>query len=136
MLTVYLAGPEVFLPDAIELGDRKKRLCAAYGFEGPFPARQRDRAGLFRRAPRPADLPRQRGHDPARPFRHLQSPHRSAASAPIRERCFEVGDAVAGLGKRVFAYTNVAPDYFDRTKLTETLVLRVQRETSGGTPTA
>ncbi len=37
MLTVYLAGPEVFLPDAIELGERKKRLCRAYGFEGLYP---------------------------------------------------------------------------------------------------
>jgi len=31
---VYLAGPEVFLPDAIDIATRKKRLCLEYGFEG------------------------------------------------------------------------------------------------------
>jgi nucleoside 2-deoxyribosyltransferase len=36
-LRVYLAGPEVFLPDAVEIGIRKKALCADYGFEGLFP---------------------------------------------------------------------------------------------------
>ena len=34
---VYLAGPEVFLPDAIAVGAEKCRLCAEYGFEGLFP---------------------------------------------------------------------------------------------------
>jgi nucleoside 2-deoxyribosyltransferase len=32
MLKAYLAGPEVFLPEAIEVGLRKKRLCNKYGF--------------------------------------------------------------------------------------------------------
>jgi nucleoside 2-deoxyribosyltransferase len=35
--TIYLAGPEVFLPDAREIGRRKCALCASYGFEGLFP---------------------------------------------------------------------------------------------------
>ncbi|ACK51216.1 nucleoside 2-deoxyribosyltransferase [Methylocella silvestris BL2] len=34
---IYLAGPEVFLPDAREIGQRKKELCANYGFRGLFP---------------------------------------------------------------------------------------------------
>jgi len=34
---VYLAGPEVFLPNALELGKEKKRICAEHGFEGVFP---------------------------------------------------------------------------------------------------
>jgi nucleoside 2-deoxyribosyltransferase len=33
----YLAGPDVFLPDAIAIGQRKKQLCAKYGFEGLHP---------------------------------------------------------------------------------------------------
>jgi nucleoside 2-deoxyribosyltransferase len=37
ILRVYLAGPEVFLPDAVEAGVRKKQLCAQYGFEGIYP---------------------------------------------------------------------------------------------------
>ena len=34
---IYLAGPEVFLPNARETGETKARLCAAAGFEGIFP---------------------------------------------------------------------------------------------------
>jgi nucleoside 2-deoxyribosyltransferase len=34
---VYLAGPDVFLPDALEIAARKKRLCLEYGFEGLVP---------------------------------------------------------------------------------------------------
>lgn len=33
----YLAGPEVYFPDAIEIGREKKRVCAAAGAEGLFP---------------------------------------------------------------------------------------------------
>ncbi len=35
--SIYLAGPDVFLPDAREIGRRKKALCAQYGFTGLFP---------------------------------------------------------------------------------------------------
>lgn len=34
---VYLAGPEVLLPDARAVGAAKVRLCDAHGFEGLFP---------------------------------------------------------------------------------------------------
>ena len=34
---IYLAGPDVFWPDAIELGRAKKQLCQDYGFIGHFP---------------------------------------------------------------------------------------------------
>lgn len=34
---IYLAGPDVFLLDAREIGQRKCALCARYGFEGLFP---------------------------------------------------------------------------------------------------
>jgi nucleoside 2-deoxyribosyltransferase len=37
MTKIYLAGPDVFLPDAIELGRAKAELCAAYGLTGLFP---------------------------------------------------------------------------------------------------
>jgi nucleoside 2-deoxyribosyltransferase len=35
--TIYLAGPDVFYPDAVAIGQRKKALCAQYGFNGLFP---------------------------------------------------------------------------------------------------
>jgi nucleoside 2-deoxyribosyltransferase len=36
-MKVYLAGPDVFLPDAVEIGRRKVDLCRRYGFTGLFP---------------------------------------------------------------------------------------------------
>ena len=33
----YLAGPEVFLRNAVAIGAEKKRICAAHGIEGLFP---------------------------------------------------------------------------------------------------
>jgi nucleoside 2-deoxyribosyltransferase len=36
-MKVYLAGPDVFLPDAAEIGRRKIELCARHGLSGLFP---------------------------------------------------------------------------------------------------
>ncbi|NKC30570.1 nucleoside 2-deoxyribosyltransferase [Falsiroseomonas selenitidurans] len=36
-MKVYLAGPDVFLPDAAAMAAEKKRLCARHGLEGVFP---------------------------------------------------------------------------------------------------
>ena len=36
-MKLYLAGPDVFLPDAINIGRAKAELCAAYGLTGLFP---------------------------------------------------------------------------------------------------
>jgi nucleoside 2-deoxyribosyltransferase len=38
MKRVYLAGPDVFLPNAVALGEQKKALCTNYGFVGLVPA--------------------------------------------------------------------------------------------------
>src|ERR1700712_3187133 len=37
MMKVYLAGPDVFLPDAVEFGRRKVDLCARYRLTGLYP---------------------------------------------------------------------------------------------------
>lgn len=37
MVLVYLAGPDVFLPDADAVAARKKAICAAHGLQGVFP---------------------------------------------------------------------------------------------------
>jgi nucleoside 2-deoxyribosyltransferase len=37
IMKVYLAGPDVFLPDAVEIGRRKVQLCLRYGLEGLYP---------------------------------------------------------------------------------------------------
>lgn len=37
MTKIYLAGPEVFLPNALEVLEKKKNICAKYGFDGLSP---------------------------------------------------------------------------------------------------
>ena len=36
-MKIYLAGPEVFLPDAIDIGRRKAEICARHGVGGLYP---------------------------------------------------------------------------------------------------
>ena len=36
-MKIYLAGPDVFLPDAVELGRRKAAICARHGLTGLYP---------------------------------------------------------------------------------------------------
>jgi nucleoside 2-deoxyribosyltransferase len=36
-MKIYLAGPDVFLPDAIEIGRRKVAICARHGLTGLYP---------------------------------------------------------------------------------------------------
>ena len=36
-MKLYLAGPEVFLPDALSIGKVKRELCRRHGFVGLFP---------------------------------------------------------------------------------------------------
>jgi nucleoside 2-deoxyribosyltransferase len=36
-MKVYLAGPDVFLPDAVDIGRRKVELCLRHGLEGLYP---------------------------------------------------------------------------------------------------
>jgi nucleoside 2-deoxyribosyltransferase len=36
-MKIYLAGPDVFLPDAIEIGRRKAEICANHGVSGLYP---------------------------------------------------------------------------------------------------
>jgi nucleoside 2-deoxyribosyltransferase len=39
---VYLAGPEVFLPNAREIGARKRAICGRHGLVGVFPGDEED----------------------------------------------------------------------------------------------
>jgi nucleoside 2-deoxyribosyltransferase len=36
-MIIYLAGPDVFLPDALEIGRRKAEICALHGLTGLYP---------------------------------------------------------------------------------------------------
>lgn len=106
---LYLAGPEVFLAEAVAIGQEKKKLCEAHGFHGLFPL----------------DAELSLAHAPSRSI--------FEANAAMIRRCdaiianltpfrspsadvgavFEVGMAFA-LEKPIFAYTNVADVYAAR----------------------
>lgn len=101
---VYLAGPDVFYPDARERGDFLKTLCVHYGFVGLFPLDNEIAHGAplsMARAIRDANMELIRKADAVianlEPFRGFE---------PDSGTVFEVGYAVA-LGKRVIGY---APD--------------------------
>ncbi|MFZ2158635.1 MAG: nucleoside 2-deoxyribosyltransferase [Bradyrhizobium sp.] len=36
-MKIYLAGPDVFLPDALDIGRRKAKVCARHGLTGLYP---------------------------------------------------------------------------------------------------
>lgn len=107
-LRVYLAGPDVFLANAVEVGTRKRELCRQFGFEGLFPLEQ-DEAGepdameIFRAncaRMRKADL----GMFNLTPFR---GPSADAGTV------FELGFLFAQ-GKRVYGYANGPAVYAER----------------------
>jgi nucleoside 2-deoxyribosyltransferase len=112
---IYLAGPEVFLPDALEVGSKKAALCGRHGFEGVFPLDAGlDMAGLARqeqaRAISAANEGLMRGCNALianlTPFRGVSM---DAGTA------FEVG-FMRALGRPVLGYTNVAADYRARSE--------------------
>lgn len=108
---VYLAGPDVFLPDAVEIGAAKRRLCATHGFEGLFPldteVGQTDEDGvsgaIFR-----GNVEMMRRADIV--VANL-TPFRSVSADP--GTVFELGFAFA-LGKAVYGYSNVAAELSER----------------------
>ena len=111
-MRVYLAGPEVFLPDARAVLDRKAALAQAHGFTpvqpgdlGVPPADTPHALGLAISA---VDEEMMLGSDliiaNMTPFRGLSADVGTA---------FEIGFMCA-LGRPAFAYTNVAAGYFER----------------------
>ncbi|MFS8038377.1 nucleoside 2-deoxyribosyltransferase [Xanthobacter sp. AM11] len=104
-MKLYLAGPEVFLDDAREIGRRKKELCARHGFTGLFPLDgdiALDAAGgLSAAAIFAANLALMQE---AEAFLANLTPFRGISADP--GTAFELGYAFA-LGKPVVAYSNL-----------------------------
>jgi nucleoside 2-deoxyribosyltransferase len=111
---VYLAGPEVFLANAREIGARKRAICARYGFVGVFPADE------------------EQACDPALPLaeqglaicRAMERVMRGCDAmivnlTPFRGPSADVGSAyemgfIRALGRPIFAYTNDGRSFLDR----------------------
>ena len=106
-MKLYLAGPDVFHPQAAELGERKKALCTAYGLTGLYPL-DGGTPDMSSGAIYAACLAMMREADGGifnlTPFR--------GPSADVGT-VFELG-VMAAMGKPVFAYSNDARDLIDR----------------------
>lgn len=114
-LRAYLAGPDVFFPNAIEIGEEKKRICARHGFEGVYPL-DADFEPLFQ-----LDSPTKMGHMCFDLMVEMMDSCNLiiANLTPFRGPSMDVGTAVEigymhGRGKPIFGYTNVASDYAQR----------------------
>ena len=111
---IYLAGPDVFLSNAKEIGERKKALCRKYGFEGVFPIDNEVNAE--------GKTPRELGLCIGMFNEGLIKTCDTVIAnvTPFRGPSADVGTVYEmgfahGLGKKVFAYTNVAAPFMERT---------------------
>ena len=114
-LRVYLAGPDVFYPNAVEIGKEKKRICAMYGLEGVYPL-DANFDVLFN-----YNSPVCIGHATFDLMVELMDScdFVIANLTPFRGPSMDVGTAVEigymyGCGKPVFGYTNIVKDYAER----------------------
>ena len=110
---IYLAGPEVFLPNAHAIGAAKAEICREYGLVGVFPL---DGQLDIERLP-PGEQAREISLANEGLMRSCDAiianltPFRGAAMDS--GTAFEVG-FMRALGRPIFGYTNVASDYAER----------------------
>jgi nucleoside 2-deoxyribosyltransferase len=113
---VYLAGPEVFLPDAEEIGRRKAAICDQHHLDARYPLEPIAELG---------DLTGVDGPERAVHFFDALVTQLDACDAvvanltPFRGPSADVGTAwelgyAAGRGLPLFAYTNTLEHYFTR----------------------
>lgn len=112
---IYLAGPEVFLPEAKLAGERKAALCARAGFEGVFPLDQAlDLDGLPR-------LEKARRIALADEALMASCDLAIANLTPFRGVSMDAGTAyevgyMRALGRIVLGYSNTTADYATRAR--------------------
>ena len=115
MPRVYLAGPDVFLPDAIAWMERKKAICAAFSLTGVSPLDP-----LADEPPEWAPMPEWR-RIALRNEAHIRSCAGIVANlTPFRGPSADVGTVyevgfARGLGLKVFGYATIAAPFLDRT---------------------
>lgn len=114
-LRIYLAGPEVFLPDAQAMGREKVRLAAEAGFEGVFPLdASLDLTGLH-------PLEQARRIALANEGLIASCDALIANLTPFRGASMDAGTAfemgfMRALGRPVLGYSNITADYAARAR--------------------
>ena len=112
MTKIYLAGPDVFLPDAIDIGRRKVALCARYGLIGLYPLEN-----AVDRAADDASLQIFRGNEAMM----IEADAIIANLTPFRGPGADAGTVyelgyMAGRGKLCLGYSNDPSSYADRVR--------------------
>ncbi len=111
-MKIYLAGPDLFLPDAADIGRRKNEICAAYGLTGLYPLE-----GAADRTAKDASLTIFRDFE--RMMREADAiianltPFRGPGADP--GTVFELG-YMAARGKLCLGYSNDPSAYADRVR--------------------
>jgi nucleoside 2-deoxyribosyltransferase len=110
---LYLAGPEVFLPDAIEIGRVKSKMADAAGFEGLYPLDNAlDLTGLGKSE--------QAALISSANEKLMRQAHAAVANlTPFRGASMDAGTAyevgfMRALGKPVFGYSMARANYRER----------------------
>jgi nucleoside 2-deoxyribosyltransferase len=109
---IYLAGPDVFLPDALEIGRRKVEICARHSLTGLYPL-----DNTVELAATDASLAIFRGNEAM-----MQSADAIIANlTPFRGPSADAGTVyelgyMAGLGKYCLGYCNDPALYVDRVR--------------------
>lgn len=111
---IYLAGPEVFFPNATVQGEVKKRICGEYGFEGVYPL---DNVIAGAEHLPPQEVARRISHGNEALMRSCDLI--IANCTPFRGVSMDVGTAfeigfMRALGKPVLGYSNTPADYAAR----------------------
>ncbi len=105
MKKIYLAGPEVFLENALNIGKQKQQLCKLYGFIGLYPLDNTFDASAV--APQKLGLKIAQGNEQL----IAEADAVIANMTPFRGTSCDVGTAyemglARGFSKPVFAYSN------------------------------
>ncbi|HJZ21217.1 MAG TPA: nucleoside 2-deoxyribosyltransferase [Bradyrhizobium sp.] len=111
-MKIYLAGPDVFLPDAVEIGRRKAEICARHSLSGIYPL-----DNMIDRAASDVSLRIFKGNqammDEADAIIANLTPFRGPGADP--GTVYELG-YMAGRGKRCLGYSNDPGSYADRVR--------------------
>ena len=115
-MKIYLAGPDVFLPDAEAVGRRKCEICERHGLEGLFPldnTLSTDGSSTSFNIFRANTALMQEAEAVIANLTPFRGPSADAGTI------YELG-YMAGLGKLCAGYSNVAASYLDKVRALDT----------------